>query len=51
VWLIGHAGIGGRWHDLVALAAAGVLGGFLYALIVFVFRRALPLGRLSRRGA
>jgi putative peptidoglycan lipid II flippase len=51
VWLIGRAGVGGRWEDIVALAAAGVLGGLLYGLVVLVFRRALPLGRLSGRGA
>jgi len=51
VWLIGRTGIGGRWDDIVALAAAGVLGGVLYAIVVLLFRRTLPLGRLSGRGA
>jgi putative peptidoglycan lipid II flippase len=51
VWLVGRAGIGGRFEDLVALAAAGALGGLLYVLVVLVFRRMLPLGRLARRGA
>ncbi|MBL6939730.1 MAG: murein biosynthesis integral membrane protein MurJ [Alphaproteobacteria bacterium] len=50
-WLIERAGIGGRFEDLVALAAAGTLGGLLYLVVVFAFRRMLPLGRLSRRGA
>jgi putative peptidoglycan lipid II flippase len=43
----GYLHSGGAWHDLVALAAAGVLGTLVYATIVFAFRRALPLGRLS----
>jgi putative peptidoglycan lipid II flippase len=51
VWLTGRAGVGGRWQDLAALAAAGVLGGVLYVVVVLAFRRMLPLGRLSRRGA
>ncbi|HXC55012.1 MAG TPA: murein biosynthesis integral membrane protein MurJ [Rhizomicrobium sp.] len=40
----------GLWQDLLALAAAGILGVLLYAAVVFVFRRSLPLGRLSRAG-
>ena len=51
VWLIARAEVGGRWQDLIALAAAGVLGGLLYVVVVLLFRRMLPLGRLSRRGA
>lgn len=51
VTLVARAGIGGRWQDVVALAVAGALGTVLYAAVVLVFRRTLPLGRLSRRGA
>jgi putative peptidoglycan lipid II flippase len=50
-WLGAHyAGmIGGRWHDLFALAGAGAIGGAAYGAMVLALRRRLPLGRLSLR--
>ena len=51
VWLVAHAGVGGRWQDVVALVAAGVLGGLLYVTIVLLFRRSLPLGRLAGKAS
>ena len=46
-----HA-VGPGWlRDLVRLAAAGVVGGAAYGAAVFVFRRALPLGRLTRKAS
>jgi len=48
VKLAAHLPFGGSWHALVALALGAGLGGALYLGVVFVFRRALPLGRLSR---
>jgi hypothetical protein len=41
--------IGGRWHDLFALAGAGAIGGAAYGAMVLALRRRLPLGRLSLR--
>ncbi len=41
--------VGGAWHDLAALALAGVFGGGLYLGAVLAFRRTLPLGRLAGR--
>jgi putative peptidoglycan lipid II flippase len=37
----------GSWRDAVLLAGAGVIGTLGYGAIVFLFRRSLPLGRLS----
>jgi putative peptidoglycan lipid II flippase len=45
----GHLHIGGLWHDLAALAFAGLLGGLGYIGVVFAFRRSLPLGRFGAK--
>ncbi len=37
----------GRFHDELMLAGAVVVGVFAYGLVVLIFRRALPLGRLA----
>ncbi len=44
----GYLRVSGLWHDLFALGAAGGLAALLYLAVVAAFRRALPLGRLSR---
>ncbi len=41
--------MGAPWlRDLIRLAAAGGLGTVLYLIVVLLFRRMLPLGRLGR---
>ena len=41
----------GRLHDAILLTGAIIVAGIAYCAVVYVFRRALPLGPLSGRRA
>ncbi len=45
---VSHFLVGHSWHDEWTLVGAVVLGGAGFALCTILFRRNLPLGRLSR---
>ena len=46
-WVASYLHLGRVWHDLAALALAGLFAGLGYLTIILAFRRSLPLGRFS----